>query len=658
MIALGQLCLLGAFVGSGCAACAGFLGWKRGHRGLTRAGTLLAIGSVAALSGTLGVLGWALVARDFRLAYVAEYSSRSLSWYYSLSALCVGQAGSLLVWAWLVGVVALAYRFWPGRGAGTSRPLAFALMNGYLGFLVAVMVFAADPMQPSLGTRADGAGLGPLLQHPAMLLHPPIVFLAYALWTVPCGIVLAALVAGELEPRWMRDLRAWALLAWTTLGVGILLGAEWAYEELGWGGYWGWDPVENGSLVPWLTGTAFLHAAMAWQYRGVLKKTTLVLAAATFALCNFAAFLTRSGVFSSLHAFSQSPIGWMFLVLMAAVAVAAVVLVFVRRAALAPKAPIAGLGTREALIVLAGTALVLLATVTLLGTLAMPFSDALLGRKIVLGPEVYNRALIPIGLVLLAATAWAPLVRWGAAPSRGQKVLAGVSGAIGVGAAAAAWAVGVLHPLGLAVAALTGSAIAALAGALWLDALVRAGRRQYAGFLIHLGFFCLAVGVAGSSLGTERHEVTLAEGETMAWAGRSLSFAGLVQTDLPDKIVVEARLEVSGDAGAGYTLLPAQHFHRLQSEWTTEVAIHSTWKDDFYAILHDAGDRRKAHLTLIVNPMMRWLWLSGFVAVAGTVGVLWPTRSRAATRSAVPPPHRTAAARPHRQTAPKATHGR
>ena len=336
MTTLGQICLLVAMVGSGFGAFACLAGWKSGHKTLVRSGVAAATAGVVALSVVVVVLAWALAARDFSFAYVAEYSSRGLPWQFALSAFWVGQAGSLLMWAWFLGILALVYRFRPRRGTDPLLDPAFGVLAAYLAFLVAVMVFGADPMEPSLSSLTEGDGLGPALQHPAMLIHPPLVFLGYAGWAVPFAIAVAALLTGRLDAGWIRHARPWALFSWIVLGVGILLGAEWAYEELGWGGYWSWDPVENGSLIPWLTGTALIHTLMAWQYRGVLKKTALLLALATLALCNFAAFLTRSGIFSSLHAFSESPIGWMFLVLLSGLGVGGVLLVVLHRAAWPP----------------------------------------------------------------------------------------------------------------------------------------------------------------------------------------------------------------------------------------------------------------------------------------------------------------------------------
>ncbi len=665
MNTLGQLCLLVAFVGSGYGAFAGIAGWFRRDRTVVYSGNVAAMAAIGALTLATAILAWALLVKDFGFAYVVEYSSRLLPWHYSLSALWVGQAGSLLLWAWLLGAVALVFRFQPRRAADPLRDLTFAILMAGLCFLVAIMVFAADPMKPSLGTPREGIGLSPLLQHPAMLIHPPIVFLGYAGWAVPFALAMSALLTGRLDDGWTGAARRWALFAWAVLGGGILFGAVWAYEELGWGGYWAWDPVENGSLIPWLTGTALLHTLMAWQYRNVLKKTTLCLAVATFGLCNLATFLTRSGIFSSLHAFSESPIGWMFLALMVGLTIGGGGLVILRRATLHSARSIPTIWAREAMVVIASIALLLLATVALVGTLAAPLSGLIFQRSIVLGTPFYNNVLIPTGLLLLATTAVAPLLRWGNPPTKQQRVALLLAAGIAAAISAAAFAFGVRQPIALAVTALAAMAVLSLVGALLLDIARRGGRplptlvqtlvasrRKYAGFLVHMGFVCLAIGVTGSSLGTDRCEVLLRQGETIHWAGRSIRFAGFNERELPDKLVMEAKLEVTLPGRRPTTVLPAQHMYRLDQQWTTEVAIHSTWGGDLYTILRGGEEDGSVRLTLIENPLMRWIWLGGWVMCAGVLFGLWPTRSRkrrssadrsvwpaVASQGAAPPPH-------------------
>ncbi len=650
MTTFGQLCLLAAFVASGYAGFACFVGWKCQHRLLQRAGIGAGVVGLLLLTLVGALLSVALLTEDFRFAYAAQYSSRLLPWYYAISAFWVGQAGSLLFWAWSVGALAIVYRFWPRRTASPLREPAFAILMAYQCFLVAIMVFGADPMQPSLVTVREGGGLSPLLQHPAMLLHPPVVFLGYAGCTIPFALAAAALLSGRLDAAWVRDARPWALFAWIVQGIGILVGAYWAYEELGWGGYWSWDPVENGSLIPWLAATAMIHAAMVYRQRGGLKRTTIVLAVATFAACNFAAFLTRSGIFSSLHAFSQSPIGWMFLLLIAALAAAAAAPFVRRRVAMRPDNPISGLLAKEGVATASVFALVLLAAAVFIGTVSLPVSQVFFPHQVLVGAGFYNSVLIPMGLLLLAAMAAAPLLRWGAPPEAKQaKALLFAAGA-GVIAAGLAWLGGLRHPLAMAVVGLAVMAAIAVAASSVLDArkiasptpsrnvlpALRNRRRTYAGYAMHLGLACLAVGVAGSSLGTQQREATLSKGESIVWAGRNVRFNGILQHRLPEKLVVQAELEVTAHGNAAYTLRPAQEFYFLQNEWSTRVAIHSMWSGDFYTILHSGQGQDRIQLTLVNNPMMRWMWLAGWIMVIAAVPWFWPSAKRsvsAATES-------------------------
>ncbi len=643
MIVLGQLSLLMAFAAAGYAAFACIAGVRTGHAALRRGGRWAGCASVLALTVGLIVLGRALLVKDFRFAYVAQYSSRDLPWPYALSALWVGQSGSLLLWAWMLGVLSLTYdcqaalrteRTVSGEQCDTLSVSTFGFSMAYVCFLTATMVFAADPMEPSVAHTVEGSGLSPLLQHPAMLIHPPVVFLGYAAWAIPCALTIAALLYGEFDDRWFRQVRPWALFAWAVLGIGILLGAHWSYEELGWGGYWAWDPVENASLIPWLTGTAFLHTLMAGRSRGVLKKSSAGLAVATFGLCNFATFLTRSGIFSSLHAFSRSPLGWLFLALMIGLGLSSGLLILLRRARLAPQRPITSLVSGEAMVSIATVALVFLAAIVIVGTLFVALSEAVIGRMIEVGPAFYNNALISTGLVLLAVMASAPLLSWGKAPGGVQRkalVVSAIVASLGTGLTFG-W--GTRQPLALSLVWITlcASDRACREVASWMCNLADpdgfwkrlcGARRHYAGFMVHLGILCLAIGVTGSSLGTQRHEFDMVEGETVQWSGCSIHFARLVRRDEPDKRVVEAELAITPDRGGSYSLRPAQHGYNLQNIWTTEAAIHSTWSGDFYTILHN-GEGSRAHFTFVINPLVRWMWLGGWVVGFGVLLALWP----------------------------------
>jgi cytochrome c-type biogenesis protein CcmF len=632
--------LLFAFVAAGYSAFACALGWRYEHRLMQRSGYVSAFASVGALSVLILILIRALSLSDFSFAYVSQYSSRTLPWHYAISALWVGQAGSLLLWSWFLGVVALLYRFWPRKQNDHTQDVAFAVLLTYLVFLMVIMIFGADPMEASLSIAQEGAGMSPSLQHPAMLIHPPVVFLGYAIWAVPFALAISALLTGQINRHWFEQARRWTLCAWTVLGMGILLGAKWAYEELGWGGYWGWDPVENGSLMPWLTGAAMIHCGLAWHNRGLLKKTTLLLAIITFALCNFAAFLTRSGVFGSLHEFSQSPIGWLFLLLMGMLAVFAVVLIPLRRKSLAADNQISNLSSREACVVIAAIGWLGLTLVVFLGTLAAPLSGILLAQKLTVGPAFYNYALMPVGIVLLLTTAVAPALRWGSPARPAKQKALWIAVAVAVLVIILAMVLGMRRLLAVAV---TGSATFALVNflsALYIDSLsattarhwkkiftvLIAHRRRYAGFAIHLGFVAIAVGITGSSLGTQRWESTMQRGDTVSWAGRSIHFAALDQQRYPDKLAIEAQLEISSAWRRPILLRPAQYLYLLQNQWASKVAIDSSLSGDFYVILDSGRGEDQIHVTFVENPLMCWIWWGGTLIGLSTLVALWPVR--------------------------------
>lgn len=673
---IGELCLLMALVCSGYGAFVGIACRVWAHPRMKRVGILCGIMAVACLSGAIVILGRALLIRDFHYEYVASYSSSLLSWQYALSALWVGQAGSLLLWAWLLSLVTLLFRILPTRDK-LLREVAFGILLANVLFLISILIFAADPFKPTLGSPKEGLGLSPLLQHPSMLIHPPVTFLAYALWSVPFALAMGGLIYRRLDPNtpnpggtgilpvatptgkmpvptgepgwegggaatWTEIARPWAISAWVVLGSGLLLGANWAYEVLGWGGYWGWDPVENGSFLPWLTGTALIHALMAWRHRQCLKKTAVGLAILTCGLCNFATFLTRSGIFSSVHAFSTSPIGWMFLGFMTVLLLGGLTLIVHRREALRPQRVAKNLLAREHLVLLSIILILAFALVILAGTLVTPLSPLVLGHSITVGTALYNNVFIPVGLTLLAVTAIAPLTRWGGPPLPWQRRVLWISLWTGCAVATAGFLLTQQHAIASGVTGLLTLLACATVAALILDARRRQpdclrrgilkalyhGRRQYAGYVIHFGLAFLAIGIAGSALGTRRTDVIMSRGEVMSWADRQIRLVSLEQHVLPDKAIAEAILEVSQGRGTPAIVRPARHLHRLQNEWTTAVAIHSTWSGDFYTILNGGLGGGKADLTLVENPMMRWIWLGGICAGLGAVIGIWPGGTR------------------------------
>jgi cytochrome c-type biogenesis protein CcmF len=642
MIILGQAVLLMAFLACGSGGCLSYLAARGGRPWVQRGAVVSLAAAFAALTLAIVVLAQALLRKDFHFAYVAEYSHQQLPWYYSLSALWVGQEGSMLLWTWLLALVTAVFVAQARQLNDRLRYISQAVLMAYLCYLLAIIVFAADPLKPSLTSSVEGMGLSPLLMHPAMLIHPPIVFLGYAAWGIPFALAIAALTDPTGDTHWLRLARSWTLFAWTVLGAGIILGGNWAYEELGWGGYWAWDPVENGSLLPWLTGTALIHALLGWHYRGVLKRTTIAFALTTFILCNFATFLTRSGLFSSLHAFSRSPIGWAFLAMMAGLSLYGATMLYRERTRLAPDRPIRSVWSREAFIATGALGLLLLAIVTLVGTLMVPLSDLILGQKIVVGMAFFNNVFLPIGLLLLGSSGAAPLLRWGAPPSRRQRYAMLASAAVGCLTVVIAVLGGQRNAVTLTAFACAGFAVAAFVSVWWLDAgrnpisrplsmlhVLLQRRPIYAGYVMHLAFAVLLVGIIGSSLGTVRNDISLRVGESVQWHDYTVRLASVHETPQADIIVAGAELEFTQHDRHICTLQPSQHYHTRQKEWTTEVAIHSAWSSDVYTILHGAGGVDTAELTLVFNPLVRWIWLGGWLFCLSTLVRLWPVRVEA-----------------------------
>jgi cytochrome c-type biogenesis protein CcmF len=639
MITAGQYSLLLALL---CASFAGFMSVPKPHT-LGRRGQRyidFATG-IAAAATTLVVmiLATALIARDFRFAYVAQYTSRTLPWYYALSSLWVGQAGSLLLWAWFSLIVSLIYRVTAARDNAASWRRTMGLLLSGASILLSLVVFVADPCAPSLIEPQDGTGLSPSLQHPAMLIHPPMVFLGYALWSVPAALAITAATNPERKIDWLRESRPWGLAAWLLLGAGIMLGARWAYQELGWGGYWSWDPVENGSFLPWLIGTAAVHAWMVAGYTRRMQRAARALTISTFAACLFSSFLTRSGIFSSLHAFSSSSLGWIFLVWMFPLLASALVLAFRSVPSELESTRRARWSSRENVIGVITYTIIALAIAICIGTLSGVLSPMLLRHKIVLGVEYYNGVLIPAAIVILTATAAAPLLRWGGSPLPFERRLLFLAALLGVGVAWIERQVMLRPSLPACVDGLFAGTLASFCGAIACDYCksparslwervqsMRAQRRKYGGFVVHVGLLVLASGIASSSLGRREHQVVLPVGDSCEWYGYVVRLREVEQRQETHELAIIARLEIERHGKLVAELSPSQNYYHRQREWTTESSIYATWQSDLYTLFFSSDDGRDARIALIHNPRVRWIWAGGCIMGFGAMTAAWPAR--------------------------------
>jgi cytochrome c-type biogenesis protein CcmF len=621
---LGQFALrLGLFL-SAYAILADLLGRWQDRGELLQSGRNATLGCLLCLTVACVALSILLVRSEFAVRYVAQNTSRALPLVYKLTALWAGAAGSLLLWLWLqTGIVALAFSK-SDRDTGRFCAGARAAANLVAVFFFLVLIFDKDPFGLSVTTPHDGAGLNPLLQHPAMVLHPPALFLGYAACIIPYAWTLAALRREDLSrpPVLFDGTRHWLLFAWMFLSIGIALGAWWAYEELGWGGYWAWDPVENSSLVPWLTATALLHCARTCRADGRTSLWFMVLAVVTFSLCLFGTFLTRYGLVSSVHAFPDPGLGILFLVLLILIWAIAGLLFLLWHRRRQPTAQTQGRGIR--FVIWNNWLMVLLAFVILVGTLFPFFSGLLSDHKIALKSEYFTKITAPGGLVLLLLLSVCPhLIQHGL--GRGWRTVGAVITGI---ASVLIWVLaGSLAIAYLVACAFVGLNLAA-------DVVQRYARRKGGGSftaslrwhgarVVHIGVLMAFVGIAGSGgFGVEK-QVALKPGERVQVGRFTLTYDDLNTSGGPNFTAVAAEVSVSKGQRPLGRLAPSIAFYRQSGKRTSEVDIRRTLTGDLYLALTEADNGSKLiNLTVFIKPLINWIWIGTVLMVLGTAIVL------------------------------------
>ena len=650
---LGFYLLLIAFLLATHALAASLLGaWRArpelilsGKRALTALAAALALSSAALLS--------ALVSRDFSVAYVAQHTDSHLPLFYTVSAFWAGQEGSLLFWALVLAVCSALAAHFNLRGAGRAAPFTVATLAGINLFFVAVLIFSANPFERLPAAAAEGSGLNPLLRNPGMVFHPPLVLAGYATFAVPFAFAVGAMAAHRLDTTWIRATRRWTLLAWFSLTGGILLGAEWAYKVLGWGGYWAWDPVENASLLPWLTGTAYLHSVMIQEKKGMLKIWNLVLIILTFELAIFGTFLTRSGVLSSVHSFGGSSLGPMFSGFLAAAGVVSLGLLWRRRKLLRSENRLEAVLSRESSFLFNNLVLVALAFAVLTGTMFPLVSESVTGDKISVGPPYYNKVAAPFGLALLALTGICPLISWRKATWRNFRNNFLGPLAATVAGTALLYGGGVRHPLALGLLAaclfvLIVTGLEFLRGArarrrMTGEALPTAARkliaknpRRYGGFIIHAGTALLFVGVVGSSFYQTKVDAAVKPGGSLQAGRYAIVLQGLEPARDASRESVYANFELRENGAFRGILRPARHYYRNSDQPMTDVAIRTSLSEDVYVILQGWDRSGAAHVRVMVNPLTVWIWAGGGLMLLGTVVVMWPEPKRAAATVTLP----------------------
>jgi cytochrome c-type biogenesis protein CcmF len=619
-----------------------FAAWK-GRRRLAESAQNALLGSFAATLVASVVLLTALARHDFFFQYVAEHTSRELPLGYTLTAFWGGQEGSLLLWLLvLCGYSAAAVL--TARRAGQEVLAWVVPVLGLVGsFFALLLVFVASPFATQAAV-ADGAGLNPSLQNPYMAVHPPLLYLGYVGLTVPFAFAMGALLARRTDERWIVATRRWTLAAWMFLGIGQLLGAHWAYVEIGWGGYYAWDPVENAALMPWLAATAFLHSVMIQEKRGMLKVWNVLLVALAFGLSLFGTFLTRSGIVQSIHSFTQSSIGPWFLGFICLIAAGSLALIFARLPLLRAKTRLESLVSREATFLYNNLLLVALALTILWGVVYPLLSEAVTGEAASVSKPYYNFFLHTFGLPLLLLMGIGPLVAWRRASLRalgrtflwplGVAVVAGIcllalgAGSSRIGVIAYTFSVFVIASIVLEFARGT-AARKALGTETWAGAfasLVERNRRRYGGYIVHAAVVLLALGVTGSSAYETVREGRLAPGQAMNVADHRVVFRGYQTSLESNHRAIRALVDVyrGGDYLGRYK--PGKNQYFAEDQISNEVSIRHDLLTggDLFMIADQTNRDGTVDLKVLQKPLVNLIWLAGFVFLAGSLIALWP----------------------------------
>ncbi len=649
MAQIGSFALLLALALSGYAVFAGILSLLR-PTVVDRLGETARRAGIAIFGAVTVAVICLLVAafnNDFSIAYILHHSNRALPGPYKFATLWSGQEGSLLFWCWLLGAYGLVLRW---RHKTDQRLFAHAgvIIAATQLFFLLLVNFVAHPFAMVQGQiPQDGNGLNPLLQYPEMVIHPPMLYLGYVGFTVPFAFALGALIMKYPGDKWIHITRRWTMVTWLFLTAGVFLGAHWAYSVLGWGGYWGWDPVENASLMPWLTGTAFLHSVMMQEKRGMLKMWNMWLIFTTFLLAIFGTFLTRSGIVNSVHAFAQSSIGdWFigFLVLTIAVCT----WFFLRnRQYLRSEHKLESLVSRESSFLFNNLLLLVACFAVLWGTLFPVLSEAMQGTKVTVGPPFFNKVNIPIAMLLLLLTGVGPLLAWRKTSLASLRrnftwptILAVLTAVVLALAGFRPWSdmanfyalVGISLAVlvsvitfqefwrgGRVVATQRHSGIAA--GMLLL---ARRNTRRYGGYIVHLGVAVILIGLTGVAFNQDK-EQEMGFGDKMQIGAYTLVCRSYTQDDTPNYGTESAIIDVFKGGQLVTSMFPERRFYKSSGQPATMVANHSTLKEDLYLIYAGRNpDTDRPIIKARINPLVMWIWIGVWIVVLGTIFALVP----------------------------------
>lgn len=590
-----------------------------------------------------GLLIILLLRNDFTVEYVTRVTSTEMPTYLKVTALWGGQAGSLLFWNMiLAGFTAAAMlRKWDDQPQ--LMPYAILVASITQIFFLGLVAFLENPFAPAFPVPAQGQGLNPLLRHPGMIIHPPMLYLGFTGFTIPFTFAMAALIAGKLDDGWIRTTRRWTLVAWLFLSLGLILGGRWAYDVLGWGGYWAWDPVENASFLPWLTGTAFLHSVMIQEKRNMFKIWNIVLVVLTYLLVVYGTFIVRSGVISSVHSFAQSSVGRPFFAFLALMLIFSTYWIMKRQEQLATPNHLQSLLSRESAFLLNNFIILGIMAATFWGTNYPIISELFTGERVTVGPPFYNKVNGPLFGALLLLMGVAPLTMWYRTSARRLGIslrwpalaaLVIVVGlfALGVrnwGAVLGLWIVTFSFILTLLEFWKGVRARMRRGETPWnaLGNLMARNRRRYGGYLIHLGVLVMAFGIIGSYFYQEQTQIRLERGQTAGLGEYVMRFDGVSQYAGPDDLLIrEASLSITKNGRPVGQLNPRTEFYTRTGQPMTIPSARSTVTEDFYVLMvnWESVTEDAATFRLFLNPLINWVWAGGFVFIVGTLIAAWP----------------------------------
>ena len=623
------------------------------------------------LSVAVVLLVYLLYSLDFSIAYVADVSSQAMSPFLRVTALWGGQQGSVLFWAWLMSGFVASALLGKWKSDRELMPYVIAVTMLTTAFFIGVVVFITNPFarlwyipgaedlitavfRPANAIAyipPDGGGLNPLLRHFGMIGHPPTTYLGFTGFIIPYAFAIAALITGKVrDDEWIRTTRRWTLAAWIFLTIGLVLGGRWAYDVLGWGGFWGWDPVENAMLMPWLTGTAFLHSVMMAEKRGMLKVWSIVLIMLTYSLSLLGTFITRTGVISSVHAFAKSALGPAFFLFIGLTFLGSISLLFSRLHVLKSEHEVESFVSRESAFLLQNMLFLAITFAVLWGTIFPMLSELVIGEKITVGPPYFQKVTGPLFAALVLLMSISPFFAWRKQTIRNllRSILVPLVGSIAI---TTVWGyLHRMHPGSIFALWIVSFVVVAIMYEYWkgiharmvtrgenllvaFTTLVGRNHRRYGGYIIHLGVIMIALGFIGEAYFKQETQGTTSSGESLSLGGYSLRFDGLRYYSGSDgREVVEASTSLFFGDQFIRTLKPRRDFFIVQKQPSTIPAVYSTPDQDFYVLLAgwDGTNLSTATFKIYINPLINWVWIGALIMVLGTFIAVWPAGQREA----------------------------